>query len=470
MGHGCQHAADGRRRGHPCLLAGLSLPAVVEPPEVRYARNGDVHIAYQVLGEGPFEIVHVAGFLTHLLREWDDPHYRRYCERLASFARLVLFDKRGMGMSDRVAIGTLEERMEDMTAVLDAIGSRSAALIGVSEGGPMSMVFAAAHPERTRALILCGAEVCECKTTDWPLGEATPEEFEARIESRIAEWGRLDLIPRIMPSQAGDAELRRVWQRKLAESASPGAALAFMRMAYDVDVRSVAATIHTPTLVLHAKDDAVCDAGNGRWLAEHIAGSRYVELPGADHLPWGENLDLIAGEVEELLTGTRTPAEPDRVLATVLFTDVVGSTERAVELGDRGWRDLLMRHQERMRALIARFGGREIDTAGDGFLVTFDGPARAIRCAVEASRAELAAGVPLRAGIHTGECEVLGAKLAGVGVHVGARVAALAGSGEVLVSRTVRDLVAGSGIALQSRGAHVLKGVPGEWEIFAAIQ
>ena len=439
----------------------------MQPPEVRYARSGDVHVAYQTLGDGPFEIVHVAGFLTHLLADWEDHLYRRFCERLAAVARVVLLDKRGMGMSDRVAIGTLEERMEDITAVLDAIGSSSAALIGTSEGGPLSMLFAAAHPERTRALILFGAEVRERMDDDWPWGEATPETFEASMTTLADRWGKIDFLPRVLPSRAADEELRASWMRALPQTASPGAAIAFMRVAFGIDVRHVAPTIHVPTLIMHAEGDHVCHVENGRFLARTVPGARYVELAGEDHLPWGEHSDAVVGEIQEFLTGAREPAEPDRVLATVLFTDIVGSTERAAQLGDRAWRDLLERHQGRMRRQLALFRGREIDTAGDGFLAAFDGPARAIRCAQAAVTAEREAGIGIRAGIHTGECEVLGDKLAGIGVHIGSRVAALAGAGEVLVSRTVRDLVSGSGIELESRGPATLKGVPGQWEIFA---
>jgi class 3 adenylate cyclase len=437
------------------------------PPEIRYARNGDVHIAYQTLGEGPFEVVQVTGAITHLNVLWEDPGYRRYCERLASFARLVLFDKRGMGLSDRVPTGTLEERMEDVTAVLDAIGSTSAALIGASEGGPMSMLFAAAHPERTRGLVLSGAEVRERKDAEWPWGEATPEEFEAGMATLPERWGKGNPVEWLMPSRKDDEHLRRVYRRLRVDGASPGAAVAFMRMAFDIDVRHVASAIHVPTLILHRVGDMVCHVENARFLARHIPGARYVELPGADHVPWGEDADRVLAEIQDFLVGTREPAQPDRVLATVLYTDIIGSTQRAAELGDQRWRDLLAMHQARMRLELQRFGGREIDTAGDGFLAAFEGPARAIRCATDAVQSERMAGLEIRAGIHTGECEVLGDKLAGIGVHIGARVVALARPGEVLVSRTVRDLVSGSGIAFEARGPVVLKGVPGEWEVYA---
>jgi class 3 adenylate cyclase len=436
-------------------------------PEIRYAKNGDVHIAFQILGDGPFEVVHVGGYVTHLGVLWEDPGYRHFCQRLASFARLVRFDKRGMGLSDRVPTGTLEERMEDVTAVLDAIGSTSAALIGVSEGGPLSMLFAAAHPDRTRALILCGAEVRERKDEEWPWGDLTPEEFDAYLAALPDRWGKTELAAAIAPSRSGDVHLSKVYRRLEVEAASPGAALAYQRMAFGIDVRDVVKAVHVPTLILHAVDDRMCHVENGRFLARNIRGARYLELSGADHVPWGEYADLILGEIQEFLVGTREPAEPDRVLATVLFTDIVGSTRHAAAVGDRRWRDLLEGHQERMRHQLQIFGGKEIDAAGDGLLASFAGPARAIRCAKAAVQAERQAGLDLRAGIHTGECEVLGEKLAGVGVHIGARVAALAGAGEVFVSRTVRDLVSGSGIAFERRGTFTLKDVPGDWEIYS---
>ena len=451
----------------PILHGSMIETGMDAPPDIQYARNGDVHVAYQTIGEGPFEVVQVTGAITNLNVLWEDPAYRRYCERLASFSRLILFDKRGMGLSDRVASGTLEDRMEDVTAVLDAVGSTSAALIGVSEGGPMSMLFAAAHPERTRGLVLFGAEVCERNDAEWSWGDGTREEFEAIIALLPEQWGKGNPVKWLMPSRGDDQHLERIYRRLQVEGASPGAAIAFMRMAFEIDVRKVVGAIHVPTLILHRVGDHVCSVENARFLARQIPEARYLELPGADHVPWGEGTDNILADIQEFLVGTREPAEPDRVLATVLYTDIVGSTQRAAELGDGRWRDRLQMHQQRMRRELQRFGGREIDTAGDGFFAAFDGPARAIRCAIAAVESEREAGLDLRAGIHTGECEVLGQKLVGLGVHIGARVAALAGPGEVLVSRTVRDLVSGSGITFEGRGAVALKGVPGEWEVYA---
>jgi class 3 adenylate cyclase len=442
--------------------------------DIRYARNGDVHLAYQVLGDGPIDLVFVQGVLTHLRVGWEYAGFRRFCEQLASFSRLILFDKRGMGMSDRVAVGTLEDRMDDVRAVMDAAGSVRAALLGVSEGGPMSILFAATYPERTHALLLCGAEVREETDAEWPWGESTREEFDAAMDTLADRWGRPEWAARtieaFIPSAADDPGVRQWWTRSITDAASPGAARAFMRMAFDIDVRHVLPSVHVPALVVHRRGDRVCHIENGRYIARNIAGARYVELDGEDHIPFGPGGDEIVAEVREFLTGVRGPVESDRVLATVVFTDIVASTARAVDLGDRRWRDLLDQHHARVRMQLDRFGGREIDTAGDGFLASFDGPARAIRCAAAAVAAVAELGIEIRAGVHTGECELAGGKLRGIAVHIGARVAAEAAPGEVLVSSTVRDLVAGSGLRFAERGTFGLKGVPGEWRLYALEQ
>jgi class 3 adenylate cyclase len=437
-------------------------------PPIRYAQNGDVHIAYRVVGDGPLDLVFVAGAITNLDVLWEMPDYRRFCEDLASFSRLILFDKRGMGLSDRVRVGTLEERMDDVRAILDDVGSKSASLMGSSEGGPMSIVFAATYPERTRALVLCGAEVKEEKTEDWPWGESTRPEFEASMDvDRIVErWGKGLSIDILVPSRKGDPHLQEQVGRLQVHSASPQDAIAFMRMAFEIDVRHVVPSLSVPTLILHRVDDQVCHVENARWLSRHVQGSRYVELPGGDHLPFVDGGDIV-DEIREFLTGVREPAEPDRVLATVLFTDIVGSTERARELGDRRWRDLLDRHNEIVRRDLERYRGREIDTAGDGFFATFDGPARAIRCARTVVDDLRGIGLDVRAGLHTGEVELAGEAVRGIAVHTGARVAGQAGPGEVLVSQTVKDLVAGSGIDVEDRGSHELKGIPGDWRLYA---
>jgi pimeloyl-ACP methyl ester carboxylesterase len=441
----------------------------VSAAAIQYAESGDVHIAYQVIGDGPLDLVCVMGAFTNLNVLWEDPEYRRFCERLASFSRLILFDKRGMGLSDRVRAGTLEERMDDVRAILDAVGSESAALMGVSEGGPMSILFAATYPERTRALVLCGAEVKEETTDDWPWGEDTRQGFEQStdIDRVVERWGKGGGIDYFAPSRAGDERLRQFAGRLQVESASPHDAVAFMRMAFEIDIRDVVPSVNAPTLILHRTDDKVCHVENARWLARNVEGSRYVELAGADHLPWIDGDDLL-DEMQEFLTGVREPAEPERMLATVLFTDIVGSTDRARELGDRRWRDLLDRHNDIVRRDLERFRGVEIDTAGDGFFATFDGPARAIRCARSIVENVRGIGLDVRSGLHTGECELSAGSVRGIAVHTGARVASFAAPGEVLVSSTVKDLVAGSGIELTDRGMHELKGIPGEWRLYAA--
>ena len=439
-------------------------------PQTRYARSGDVQIAYQTLGEGPIDLIWVAGYVTHLDVYWEDPAYRRFCERLASFSRLILFDKRGMGLSDRVRVATLEERIDDVRAVMEAAGSEQAVLMGVSEGGPMSILFAASVPERVRALILCGAEVKEDVTDDWPWGEGTWEEFEGWMEGVDEDWGSGDHFWEIAPSLDGDETVRRWWGKMETNAMTPGAAREFMRMGHAIDVRDVLPSVPIPTLVIHRTGDRICHVENGRFEGANIPGATYVELPGDDHAPWVNGGDDILAEIAEFLTGTREPGRPERVLATVLFTDIVGSTERATSVGDRRWRELVERHHTTVRTQLARFRGREIDTAGDGFLAAFEGPARAIRCASAIIDELRPLDLAIRAGVHTGECEVTGNKLVGVAVHIGARVAALAGAGEVLVSRTVTDLVAGSGIDFEPRGRHALKGVAGEWELFSVVR
>ena len=435
--------------------------------EVRFARSDGVDVAYRVVGDGPIDVVYAQGAYTHLEVYWELPAFRHYCERLAEFCRLILFDKRGLGMSDRVpGATTLEERMADIEAVMDAVGSDRAAIIGESEGGPLAMLFAAAHPERTRALILQGAEVCERRMDDWPWGEASDEEFEADMASLPERWGSGESFHYLAPS-IGDVAWGREWRGRVQRyAATPSAWEAFARMAFDIDVRSVPASIHVPTLVVHAVGDEVCHVENARFLARAIPHARYVELGGSDHVPWFDP-DRTIGEIREFLTGQREAPVPDRALVTLLFTDLVGSTETATRLGDRGWRDLLEQHHAVVRRELSRFGGREIDTAGDGFFATFDGPARAIRCARAVVDAVRPLGLEIRAGVHTGEVEILGDKVAGIAVNIAARVAGSADSGEVLVSATVRDLVAGSGLTFEPRGETVLKGIPGSRSLYA---
>ncbi len=437
------------------------------PMEIRYAHSGSVDIAFRTLGKGPLTLIYVAGSFSNLEVMWEHQDYRRFCERLASFARLVLFDKRGMGLSDRVEIGTLEERMDDVRAVLDAVGAERAALLGVSEGGPMSMLFAATYPERAQALILCGAEVKEEITADWPWGEMTRADFERSIATLPERWGKAASASRFVPNAADPEFQRSWWARVQLQAATPRVATAFQRMAFDIDVRHVVPTITVPTLVVHRTGDKICHVENAHFLASHIAGSRYVELPGENHSPYADGGSEIADEIQEFLTGVREPEEPDRVLLTVLFTDIVGSTERARELGDRRWRELLDRHHTAVRHELVRFRGREIDNAGDGFFAVFDGPARAIRCARSIIAAVREIGLDIRAGLHTGEVELANGHVRGIAVHIGARVATLANPGEVVVSGTVRDLIAGSGLELVDRGTHEFKGMPGNWHVYA---
>jgi len=431
--------------------------------------SGEVNIAYQVVGEGPLDLVFVSGWVSNLDLMWEDASYARFLRRLASFSRLILFDKRGTGLSDRVPetdLPTLEARMDDVRAVLDAAGAERAALLGHSEGGPMCLLFAATYPERTNALVLIGTYARRLIGEGYPFG-ATPEAYDAFLAEIADGWGGPVGLEVRAPSLADDERFRTWWSDYLRMSASPGAALALTRMNGQIDVRPALRTIEVPTLVVHRSGDRALPVEGARYIAERIRDVRFVELPGDDHLPFVGDQDAILDEIEEFLTGARRGAESDRVLATVLFTDIVGSTERAVELGDRDWRDLLDSHHVLVRRELERWRGTELATAGDGFLATFDGPARAIRCACGVRDAVRGLGLEVRAGLHTGECEVRGDTIAGIAVHIGARVTALAAAGEVLVSSTVKDLVAGSGIEFDERGEHDLKGVPGRWQLYS---
>ncbi len=436
-------------------------------PETRYVKSGDVHIAYQVVGDGPIDLVFVPGFVSHLEYQWELPAGARLFERLASFSRLIRFDKRGTGLSDRVLeVPTLEQRMDDVRIVMDAVGSKRAAVFGISEGGPMSALFAATYPERTAALILYGTFARSAWAEDHPWGR-TAAEHQSRQEHLGRTWGTGQIVDTFAPSDAGNAAVRRWWGNFERLSASPGAMLAVIRMNYEIDARHVLPLVQSPTLILHRSDDKVVNVEQARYLARNIPNARFVELPGSDHVPWAGNVDEITNEIQEFLTGARTAAEPDRVLATLVFTDLVDSTKRAASLGDQRWRGLLEQHHAAIRRELARFRGREIDCAGDGFLATFDGPARAVRCATAIRDAVAALGLEVRAGLHTGEVELMGPKVGGIAVHIGARVAAEAKAGEILVSHTVKDLVAGSGLRFADHGAHALKGVPGEWHLFS---
>jgi pimeloyl-ACP methyl ester carboxylesterase/class 3 adenylate cyclase len=434
---------------------------------IHYALNGDISIAYRTIGDGPVDLVFIQGNITNLDILWDDHGYRGFCEALAGFSRLILFDKRGMGLSDRVETGTMEDRMDDVRAVLDAVGSERAVVMGVSEGGLLATLFAAAHPERTASLVLLGSEVREEKDESWPWGEFSRPEFEA-LMADWSRWGEGDGFAKRAPSLAdADAEQARTWWARLQlHAGNPRSIEAFSRASFGTDTRAILPSIHVPTLVVHRTDDRAVDVHNGRYLAEHIAGARYTELPGIDHIPWISDPAEILSEIQEFVTGSRPVVEIDRVLATVLFTDVVGSTARAAEMGDRAWGDLLAEHHAAVRAELARFRGEEVATAGDGFLAMFDGPARAVRCALASVRAVRRVGLDIRAGLHTGEVIRAAGEPGGLAVHIGSRVAALAGPGEVLASSTVKDLVAGSELHFADRGLHRLKGVPDRWRIY----
>lgn len=437
-------------------------------PTTKYARSGSVHIAYQVAGDGPHDVVLVPGWVSHIEYAWEDPSFRHFLRRLTSFSRLILLDRRGTGLSDRVnELPTLEQRMDDVRAVMDAAGTERAALFGLSEGGPMCLMFAATYPARTSALVLYGTFARMLRAPDYPIG--LPAEMFRVFSERIEEsWGTGAIsADYFAPSLAHDEAFRRSWARFERLAVSPGGMQALMRILHETDARHALSIIRVPTLIVHRHGDRVARVEGARYMAERIQGAKYVELPGPDHFPWVGNMDAILDEVEEFLTGARRSPELDRVLATVMFTDIVGATERAVALGDRRWRELLDSHHVVIRDQLARFRGREIDTAGDGFLAAFDGPARGVRCADAIVREVRRLGLEVRAGLHTGECEILGDKLSGIAVHTGARVASVAGPGEVLVSGTVKDLVAGSGIRFEDRGVQVLKGIPGEWHLYA---
>jgi pimeloyl-ACP methyl ester carboxylesterase len=428
-------------------------------PETRYAKSGDLNIAYQVVGKGPLELIYVPGWISNVELMWDEPAHAHVLDRLASFSRLILFDKRGTGLSDPVPLDelpTLEERMDDVRAVLDAVGCEQAALFGFSEGGLMSVLFAATYPDRITALVLYGVFAKRIWSPDYPWAPK-PEARAREIEELEKNWSHTMDLDKLAPSE--DEAFKNRLATYFRRSASPGAAVALMRMNTQIDVREVLPSIQAPTLVLHRRDDLDASVDEGRWLAEQIPGATFVELPGDAHTLWGGDTDSVVDEIEEFLTGARRGPEPDRVLATVLFTDLVGSTEQAKKLGDRRWRELLERHHTLVRQQLDRFNGREIDTAGDGFLATFDGPARAIRCGYAIESGLRGLGLEVRAGVHTGECELFAEKVAGLAVHTGARIASHARPGEVLVSRTVKDLVAGSGIRFDDRGEHELKGV-----------
>jgi class 3 adenylate cyclase len=429
----------------------------------RYARSGDVHIAYRTFGDGPRDIVLIPGTLSHVELLWEVPSNEHLLKRLTAFARVIVFDKRGQGLSDRIAEQTLEERTGDVRAVMDAAGSERATIYGWSEGGPMCLMFAATYPERTSALVLYGT-FASMRDEPWGL---TRERFDQALGHLDTHWGEGVLVLINAPSRRNDQAFLQRFARIERAAASPGSVLSLMRANYEIDVRHLLPAIRVPTLILHRAGDELVPVRAGRYLAEHIPGAQYAEIPGTDHLVVDlETQDIIADHIEEFITGERRRLEPDRVVATVMFTDIVGSTQRAADVGDGRWRELRDNWHTMMRKELAAFRGREVDTAGDGLLATFDGPARAIRCACSVRERVHALGLQVRIGLHTGECERVGDGVVGIAVHIGARVAAMAGPDEVLVSSTERDLVAGSGLQFVERGTHSLKGVPDDWRLF----
>jgi class 3 adenylate cyclase len=442
---------------------------VAGAPETRYAKADDgVHIAYQVFGQGDLDLVMIPGFISHVEMYWEHPLVARFLHRLGSFARVTIFDKRGTGLSDRTTpLPDTDQRMLDIQAVMDAAGTERAALLGISEGGPMSILFAASHPARTHALVLYGAYARTSWAPDFP--EGTPadqiEELGRYVEER---WGTGVGLAAWAPSIARDRREREIWSRFQRSGASPGAARALITTYGFIDVRSALPLVQAPTLVIHRRADKIVPVALGRHLAGSIDGARYVELDGEDHFFFTLDQDTVLDEIEEFLTGSRSTPDADRVLATVLFTDICGSTERAAALGDRRWRLVLDDHDATAARHVERFRGRLVKTTGDGILATFDGPARAVRCGRAISDEARSLGLDVRAGVHTGEVELRGDDVAGLGVHIAQRVCAVAGPGEVAVSRTVVDLAAGSGIDFTDHGDHDLKGVAGSWRLFLA--
>jgi len=428
-------------------------------PVTRYAKSGDVHIAYQVFGSGPIDLVFIPGFVSHIENYWDQPDLARWLLRLSSFARVAIFDKRGTGLSDRVPEApSLDQRMDDARAVMDAVGMQRAALLGVSEGGPLATLFAATYPQRCLALVLYGTFA----RSSW----ITPEGLEAFLGYIDKAWGSGRSLPMWAPSHRDDPALKQWWGRFERLGGSPAAVIAVVRMISQIDISDILLSVHVSTLVIHCTGDTLINVEHGRFLADHIPKARLLELPGDDHLFFVH--EKIIDAIEEFLTGSISTGEGDRVLSTVLFTDIVGSTTRAEQLGDQRWRDLLEAHHTTLRRELARFRGNEVRSLGDGFLATFDGPARAVRCACSIVKAVCALDIQVRTGLHTGEIEVVSNDVQGIAVHLASRVSALAGPGEVLVSRTVKDLVAGSGLRFSDRGRHSLKGLREPMDLYAA--
>jgi class 3 adenylate cyclase len=438
----------------------------MQRPETQYAKSSNAHIAYQVIGDGAVDMIFLAPF-GNIEHFWRHPLSARFLTRLSSFCRLISMDFRGMGLSDRFdRLPTFDEQMDDVRAVQDAVGSERSALFAVSQGGPLAMLFAATYPDRVSSLVLYAVYARLAEAPDYPWGRPPGwmDQFGSIGESG---WGSGVLLPIMAPTLVGDETFLAWWAEGERLGFSPGGFLAFLDIQKEVDVRDVLPTISVPVLVLQRAEDTFRDPGHSRYIAEHIPEARYVQLTGRDHVPFVGDMDRLLDEIEEFLTGARPVPEPDRVLATVLFTDIVDSTRRAAEMGDRDWREVLADHDGLVRQELDAHRGREVKTTGDGFLATFDGPARAIRCATAIRDAVRLRQTEIRAGLHTGEIELIGKDIGGIAVHLASRVMARAGPGEVLVSSTVKDLVVGSGIDFEDRGEHALKGVPGEWHLYS---
>ena len=433
-------------------------------PSTKYAKSGDVYVAYQIFGEGPMDLVFVPGWISHLDIWWDSPITADWLSRFGRFARVIVFDKRGTGLSDRGgALPGMEERMDDIRAVMDAAGSERAAVLGISEGGSLAALFAASHPDRCQALVLHGAYA------KFPFLFPTQNDLEAFFAYVRTKWGTGENMGVFSPSLSDDQVYRKWWARRERSAASPSTAIALMQLASEIDISGVLPAVRVPTLVIHRSEDAVVDVNGGRELARLIPGALLVETPGKDHMPWsGDDVDAIAENIEEFLTGSKPPALIDRVLATVLFTDIVASSAKAESIGDSRWRALLSAHDEIVRKELARFRGNEVKNLGDGYLATFDGPARAAYCALAIIKSVRSLGIEIRAGVHTGEVEMQDGDVGGIAVHIAARVAEQASASECLVSRTVKDLVAGAGLTLINRGTRQLKGLAEPTELFAA--
>jgi pimeloyl-ACP methyl ester carboxylesterase len=444
------------------------MVATPTPTDTRYAKSGEYHIAYQVHGSGEVDLVWAPSYFSHIEVQMEEPSFRRFVNRLGTFARVILFDKRGTGLSDRVAdLPGLDERMDDFRAVLDAAGSRKAALLGTCEGGALSLLFAATYPDRTHALILANSFARATATEDYPWANS-PEEWQQHAASISETWGTGHMLDRFAPSAIHDPRVQEWWPRFQRLSVSPSAIRTLLLMNSEIDVRDVLASVNVPTLVLHSVGDRLCPIGGARYMTEQVKQSRFVELPGADHYIWfGPDADRFADEIERFLTGTLKPVEPDRALVTVLFVDIVDSTRKAAELGDRTWRDLVDAYYSIVREEVEQNRGRLLDTAGDGVLAAVDGPARGIRAALGTLERVQRIGLTVRAGVHTGEAEIVGEDLRGITVHIGSRVASTARESELLVSSTVKDLVVGSGFTFVDRGSHAFKGVPGRWRLFS---